>query len=42
MLVQNYTKLIANVCAGGNAYNQLAVLASYEGDDLAAAFFYIR
>ncbi|KAI7836776.1 hypothetical protein COHA_009356 [Chlorella ohadii] len=28
--------------AGGNAYNQLAVLASYEGDDLAAAFFYIR
>lgn len=28
--------------AGGNAYNQLAVLASYESDDLAAAFFYIR
>jgi protein SMG7 len=28
--------------AGGNSYNQLAVLSSYEGDDLAAAFFYIR
>lgn len=32
----------SSVSAGGNAYNQLAVLASYEGDDLAAAFFYIR
>lgn len=27
---------------GGAAYNQLAVLAAYEGDDLAAAFFYFR
>ncbi|KAL4431450.1 hypothetical protein ABPG75_006706 [Micractinium tetrahymenae] len=27
---------------GGNAYNQLAVLSSYEGDDLGAAFFYFR
>ena len=27
---------------GGNSYTQLAVLASYEGDDLAAAYWYIR
>jgi len=28
--------------AGGNSYNQLAVLCSYETDDLGAVFFYIR
>lgn len=27
---------------GGSAYNQLAVLCSYEADDLGAAFFYFR
>ena len=28
--------------AGGNSYNQLAVLATYEQDELGAAFYYLR
>lgn len=28
--------------AGGNSYNQLAVLATHEQDELGAAFYYLR
>ena len=30
------------MCEGGNSYNQLAVLATYSGDDLAAVYYYFR
>lgn len=30
------------VSTGGNAYNQLAVLSTYDEDDLAAVYYYFR
>lgn len=40
---RRFYQLAARVAPSvGSAYNQLAVLCSYEADDLGAAFFYIR
>ena len=39
---QRTQKLSCCVHVGGNSYNQLAVLATYSGDDLAAVYFYFR
>lgn len=33
---------VALVPAGGNSYNQLAVLSTYNEDDLAAVYYYFR